>query len=329
MGVAEAPIEREDPVRIHANAKLTPAQRLELAQYVVDGGGKVTQAAAAFRVSRQTAAKWARRYAQEGQAGMADRSSRPRRSPSRTAADRVKVITALRRLGMTHQEISEVSGVAERICGRICRGAGLRSRTPRDLRSANRYERRHPGELHHLDVKKLVRIERPWHRIHGDRRTKVRGAGWEYVHVAIDDHTRVAYAEVLRSETGDETVGFMEGMRALSLVHGVTVQATMSDNGSNDRSTALRAYLESNRIGHIRARPYTPRTNGKAERFVRTLVDRSAYVRPYSRSDERSAVLRNFLRWYEHQRPHGGLNRQTPIGRLAAADDNNVVTDYT
>lgn len=329
MGVAEAPIEREDPVRIHANAKLTPAQRLELAQYVVDRGGQVGHAAAVFRVSRQTAAKWARRYREEGRAGMADRSSRPQHSPSRTSRERTRLITALRRLGMTHQEISEVSGVAERTCGRICLRAGLRSRTPREARPANRYERRHPGELVHLDVKKLVRIERPGHRFHGDRRTKVEGAGWEYVHVAIDDHTRVAYAEVLRSETGDETVGFMERMRAFFLAHGVTVKAIMSDNGSNYRSRALRTYLERHGIGHIRTRPYTPRTNGKAERFIRTLINRWAYVRPYGHSDERTAVLRNFLRWYNHSRPHGGLNRQTPIGRLAAADDNNVVTDYT
>lgn len=186
-------------MRIHANAKLTPARRLELAQYVVDAGGQVTHAAAVFRVSRQTAAKWARRYREEGRPGMADRSSRPRRSPARTSRERTRLITALRRLGMTHQEISEVSGVAERTCGRICMREGLRSRTPREMRPANRYERRHPGELIHLDVKKLVRIERPGHRFHGDRRTKVEGAGWEFVHVAIDDHTRVAYAEVLSS----------------------------------------------------------------------------------------------------------------------------------
>jgi len=296
---------------------------------VVDTGGQVTQAAAVFRVSRQTAAKWARRYREEGRSGMADRSSRPGRSPSRASRERTKLITSLRRLGMTHQEIAEVSGVAERTCGRICMREGLRSRTPREARPSNRYERRHPGELVHLDVKKLGRIERPGHRIHGDRRTRVRGAGWEFVHVAIDDHTRVAYAEVLSSETGDETVGFMERMLAFFHAHGVEVKAIMSDNGSNYRSKALRAYLERQEIGHIRTRPYTPRTNGKAERFIRTLVDRWAYARPYGHSDERTAVLRNFLRWYNHRRPHGSLNRQTPIGRLAAADDNNVVTDYT
>ncbi len=270
LGGAEEPIERWDPVRIYANAKLTPAQRLELAQYLVDGGGRASHAATAWCVSRQTAAKWARRYVEEGRAGMADRSSRPVRSPSRTAVDRVKVITALRRLGMTHHEISEVSGT----CGRICRGAALRSTTSREVRPANRHERRHPGELVHLDVKNLVRIERAGHRIRGDRRTRVRGAGWEYVHVAIDDHTRVAYAEVLSSETGDETVGFMERMRAFFLAHGVQVKAIISDNGTNYRSKALRAYLDRNGIGHIRTRPYTPRTNGKAERFIRTLVDR-------------------------------------------------------
>jgi transposase InsO family protein len=329
MGVAEAPIEREDPVRIHANAKLTPARRLKLAELIIDHGWQVSSAARAFRVSRQTAAKWARRYRDEGRAGMADRSSRPLRSPMRTTRERTRLITALRRLGMTHQQISEVSGVAERTAGRICLREGLRSATAREVRPANRYERRHPGELVHLDVKKLVRIERPGHRFHGDRRTKVEGAGWEFVHVAVDDHTRVAYAEVLTSETGDETVGFMERMRTFFEAHGVTVKAIMSDNGSNYRSKTLRNYLERHGIGHIRTRPYTPRTNGKAERFIRTLIDRWAYVRPYGHSDERTAALRHFLRWYNHARPHGGLNRQTPIGRLAAADDNNVMTDYT
>jgi transposase InsO family protein len=178
-------------------------------------------------------------------------------------------------------------------------------------------------------VKKLGRIERAGHRIHGDKRTRVRGAGWEFVHVAVDDHTRIAYAEVLSSETGDETVAFIERMRTFFEAHGVTVNAIMSDNGGNYRSTVLRHYLERHRISHIRTRPYTPRTNGKAERFIRTLINRWAYVRPYGHSSERTKALRHFLRWYNHARPHGSLNRQTPIGRLAAADDNNVMTDYS
>ena len=316
-------------MRIHANAKLTPKMRMWLVRRVTSDGVSVTRAASDLGVSRQTAHKWLRRYRQEGEPGLLDRSSRPHESPRMTDPARERLAASLRRIGMTHEQISSVAGISPRTASRACTRQGVRSSRVIDPRPANRYERRHPGEMIHLDVKKLGRIERAGHRFHGERGARTRGAGWEYVHVAIDDHTRIAYAQVLADETAETTVGFLERMRAFFGAHGVDVHEVMTDNGGNYVSRAFHEALVAAGIRHIRTRPYTPRTNGKAGRFIRTLLAEWAYVRPYGHSRERTAVLRNFLRWYNHQRPHGGLNRQTPIGRLAAADDNNVLTGYT
>jgi transposase InsO family protein len=294
----------------------------------------VTAAAEAAGVTERTVYRWLSRFRSEGEAGLMDRSSAPRRIPHRTPAQRVKAIEALRRLRMTAAEIAEllemplstVSAVLTRI------GLGKRSRLE-PPEPPNRYERRHPGELIHVDVKKLGRILKPGHRLTGSRRGQARPyrgakrvglAGWEFVHVAIDDHSRLAYAEVLGDERGDTAVGFLR--RALDWfgTHGVRVQRVMTDNGSPYISGVHAQACRELSIRHLRTRAYRPRTNGKAERFIQTLLREWAYVRLYGNSSERTRALEPFLDRYNWRRPHGSLGHQPPGSRLT-----NVAGNYT
>ena len=318
---------------LHGNAALTPNQRLRLARRVVDQGWSVTEAAAAAEVSDRTARKWARRYRELGEAGMVDRSSAPASQPGATAPERVEAIAALRRLRMTGAEIAEclqmalstVQGILTRI------GLGKLSRLE-PAEPPNRYQRQRPGELVHIDVKKLGRIGHngPGHRVTGDRANgRSRGAGWEYVHVCVDDATRLAYVEVLENEQASSCIGFLKRAVHFYAAHAITVERLMTDNGPGYRSKLHAIACRMLKVKHIRTRPYRPRTNGKAERFIRTLLGGWAYGAIYRSSTERTAALAGWLDFYNRRRPHGSLSHQPPLSRLRQLSGNNVLGSYS
>lgn len=322
-------------MRLHGNARTCPRSRRLLVRRVVDEGWALGAAAEAAGVSARTAAKWLARFRAEGEAGLVDRSSRPRSSPRQTPPDRVHAITILRRLRFTAAEISQtlrmplstVSAVLQRV------GLGKLSRLE-PPEPPNRYQRRHPGELVHIDVKKLARIEGAGHRVHGDRgrQTKRRGdkrIGYEYVHVCVDDATRLAYAEVLADERATTAIGFLRRARIWYRRHGVHIQRVMTDNGACYLSTLHALACRRLRIRHLRTRPRRPRTNGKAERFIRTLLAGWAYGAIYAASQERTDALAGWLHAYNHTRPHGSLGHQPPIRRLQALTVNNVPGSYS
>ena len=313
-------------MKLHGNAALSLNQRRRMVCRVVEQGWSITKAAAAAEVSDRTCSKWVARYRSDGEAGLLDRSSAPGLIPHRTSEDRVEVIVALRRLRMTGAEIALCLGMAlstvSAVLGRVGLGKLSRLEPPEP---PNRYERRHAGELLHVDVKKLGVITGAGHRITGrrdsqnaNRRARRRGApkGWEFVHVCVDDATRLAYVEVLGDEKATTAVGFLTRAVAFYAAHGITVQRVMSDNGSCYRSTLHAFACRTLGIRHLRTRPYRPRTNGKAERFIRTMLAGWAYGAIYATSAERAAALDGWLWTYNHRRPHGALSHKTPIARL-------------
>jgi transposase InsO family protein len=329
-------------MKVHANAPLGPKGRETMVLRVLEQGWSRAQAALAAGVSERTCSKWTARYRAEGRAGLLDRSSAPRSVPHRTADELVEVIVLLRKLRMTGAEIafclamalSTVSAVLLRV------GLGKLSRLE-PPEPPNRYERRHAGELLHVDVKKLARIPegRAGHRVHGNRALQRsprkrdaagvdrRRVGWEYVHVCVDDATRLAYVEVLGDEKATTAVGFLQRAVAFYRRHGITVQRVMSDNGACYRSTIHAFACRALGIRHLRTRPYRPRTNGKAERFIRTLLGGWAYGAIYGSSHERTAALDGWLWTYNHRRPHGALSHKPPIARLHEL--NNVPGSYS
>ena len=317
-------------MRLHANATTCPKSRLLLCRRVIDEGWSRAEASTAAGLSERTAAKWLARYRAEGVAGLIDRSSAPKTSPTRVPEDRIATIAGLRRLRMTAAEIAEcltmpistVSAVLLRI------GLGKRSRLE-PFESPNRYERRHAGELIHVDIKKLGMIGRPGHRVMRSResRYRTRGAGWEFVHVAVDDATRLAYVEVLESEKASSAIGFLRRAVRFFDGYGVRVQRVMTDNGSAYRSAVHALACRRLGIRHLRTRPYRPRTNGKAERFIRTMLGGWAYGAIYRDSWHRRHALEGWLDFYNHRRPHGSLGRHPPAERLAQLV-NNVSGSY-
>jgi transposase InsO family protein len=297
---------------------------------VLEEGWTLAQAAAAAGVSVRTLSKWLRRYREEGEDGLLDRSSAPRSVPARTPEERVAVVAALRRLRMTAAEIAEtlsmpVSTVST-VLSRIGLGKLSRLEPPEP---ANRYERRRPGELLHVDVKKLGRIGRPGHRVNGDRRTRTRGIGWEFVHIAIDDATRLADVEVLDDEKATTATGFLRRAVAHFAAYGIRVERVITDNGSAYVSLLHRLACKALGRKHLRTRPYRPRTNSKAERFIRTLLAGWAYAAIYRDSDERRRALASWLDYYNRRRPHGSLSHQPPLHRLEALRRNNLAGSYT
>jgi transposase InsO family protein len=323
-------------MKVHANAPLGPKGRLTMVLRVIEQGWSVTEAAAAAGVSDRTCSKWIARYRAEGEAGLLDRSSAPRSIPHRTADDVVEVIVLLRRLRMTAAEVAFCLGMALSTVSAVLLRVGLgklsRLEPPEP---PNRYERRHPGELLHVDVKKLGVISGIGHRISGQRqsqnatrRARRRGApkGWEFVHVCVDDATRLAYVEVLADEKATTAVAFLNRAITFYASHGITVKAVMSDNGACYRSTIHAFACRALGIRHLRTRPYRPRTNGKAERFIRTLLAGWAYGAIYSSSHERAQALDGWLWTYNHRRPHGALSHKTPIARLNEL--NNLAGSY-
>ena len=317
-------------MKLHANAKLTPAGRLRLCRRIQDERRSLAEAAEAAGVSERTARKWLARYRAEGPAGLEDRSSRPQRSPRATAPERRRAVIGLRRARMSAEEIADCLQMSPRTVSRILARAGL-GRLPRldPTEPANRFETPRPGQLVHIDVKKLGRIERAGHRVHGDRAIRARGAGWERLHVAIDGASRLAYAEVLADERKQTCCAFLERALTWFAAQGITVERILTDNGSAYRSHLHRQTCAALGIRHSRTRPYRPRTNGKAERFIKTLTEGWAYGAIYGSSAERTGALASWLRFYNHQRPHSALNRQTPAARLAWLLGNNVMAHHS
>jgi transposase InsO family protein/transposase len=322
-------------MKLHANAALSLRQRERMVLRVVEHGWALTQAAAAAEVSARTCSKWVARYRADGLLGLLDRSSAPTVVANRTDEHTIQAIAALRRLRFTGPEIAElldrplstVSGILTRI------GMGRLGRL--GLEPVERYERERPGELVHIDVKKLGRIQggaghRMTGRRHynptftdrdGKRRTTV---GYSYVHVAIDDCTRLAYAEVLDDEKATTAIAFLARALAFYRRHGITVERVMTDNGSAYRSTIHAIACRTLGIRHLRTRPHRPQTNGKAERFIRTMLAGWAYGALYGSNRERTAALDGWLWTYNHRRRHSAIGRQPPITRL-----NNLLGSYT
>ena len=305
---------------MHQNARTTRHRRMLMIERL-QGGWTVPAVAAALGVDPKTVRKWRDRYAAEGAAGLRDRSSRPHHSPTRLDAGVAAEIEALRRQRLSGPAIARRLGRPVSTIGAVLRRRGLgRLAALEPKPPVIRYERAHPGELIHLDIKKLGRIAGLGHRITGDRRgqSAKRGTGWEYLHVAIDDASRLAYTEVLPNERKESATAFL--VRALCWFerHGVTVARVMTDNGSAYRSTLFRQTCAAAEARHLRTRPYTPRTNGKAERFIQTCLREWAYASPYQSSDERTQAMPAWLCDYNTQRPHSALDGKPPISRLAA-----------
>jgi transposase InsO family protein len=308
-------------MKIHANARTCPNSRRLLVKRIEEESWSLMVAAEAAGISERSARKWLSRWRSEGEAGLLDRSSAPKRVPSRLPADRVAAIEALRRLRMTAAEIAEVLGMAlstvSRWLARI--GLGKRSRLA-PPEPPNRYERKRPGELIHVDVKKLAVIAKgAGHRISGNRGPgqRARGAGWEFVHVCVDDATRLAYVEVVSDEKGKTAAAFLRRATAWFAAMGITVERVLSDNGACYRSSIHAEACRELGMRHLFTRPYRPRTNGKAERFIQTLQNRWAYGAIYGSSAERTAALPSWLDHYNFKRRHGSLGHQSPAARLA------------
>jgi transposase InsO family protein len=316
-------------MKLHRNAATCPNSRALIARRVLEEGWTRTAAAEAAGVSVTTVRRWVRR-AQAGER-LVDRCSAPRRIPHRTPLRLVKAIEALRRLRMTGAQIAEVLGLPLSTVSAWLKRIGLGKRSRLEPpEPPNRYERRHPGELVHVDIKQLGRISvrGAGHRVIASRKSqgdhRRRRTGFEYVHVMVDDHSRLAYAEVLEGLRAQHAIAFLRRAVAWFAERGVTIKAVMSDNGSCYRSHSHRAALNELGLRHLMIQPYRPRTNGKAERFIKTLIEEWAWERIYGSSAERKAALPLFLDRYNFRRPHGSLSKQPPATRV-----NNLVGNYT
>jgi len=309
-------------MNIHKNARLTPLGRERIVLQVL--GGKTPEAAGrAAGVCPRTVRKWVARYRSEGLAGLADRSSRPHRLYRPTPAAIVEKVETLRRQRWTGKQIAAEVGVSPATVSRILRRLGLnRIAALEPAEPVRRYEREHPGELIHIDIKKLGRFDRVGHRITGNRQSNSRGIGWEFVHVCIDDASRLAFSRILPDEKKESAVAFLHAAVAYYQSLGVTVARVMTDNGPCYKSFDFRDACRDLGLRHIRTRPYTPKTNGKAERFIQTCLREWAYAQAYPTSDRRAEELPIWLHRYNWHRPHGSLKSKPPISRLAQTEDN-------
>jgi transposase InsO family protein len=309
----------------HKNAPLTPKGRDAMVRSVTEGSLSKAAAARRFNTTPKTVAKWVKRFRAEGVDGLRDRSSRPHSLPSQTPPATCATVEALRRQRHTGKQIAAEVEVSPATVSRILRRLGLnRMRDLEPAEPVRRYEREQPGEIIHIDIKKLGRFDRIGHRITGDRtgQSNRRGVGWEFVHVCIDDHSRVAFSQIKPDEKADSAVPFLKAAVAYYKSFGVTVTRVMTDNGSCYKAFAFRDACRDLGIKHLRTRPYTPKTNGKAERFIQTALREWAYAQAYPTSDCRADQLPVWLRQYNWHRPHGGIKSQTPISRLGLSEDN-------
>ncbi len=325
-------------MKLHANARTCPNSRRLLVLRIVGECWSVAAAAEAAGVTERTAYRWLARWRAQGERGLLDRSSAPKRIPHKLGPERVEAIAALRRLRMTAAEIAELVAMAISTVSVWLKRIGLGKRSRLEPpEPPNRYELSRPGQLVHVDVKKLGRISHKGagHRVTGHKRSQFkvrdrgagrRSTGFEFVHVMVDDHSRLAYAEVFQGqgENARQAVAFLRHGIAFFAEHGIQVERVMSDNGSGYISTAHAIACRTLGIRHTRIRPYRPRTNGKAERFIKTLLEEWAYVRIYGSSKEREHQLAPYLKRYNYQRPHGSLAKKPPASRLT-----NVLGNYS
>jgi transposase InsO family protein len=311
-------------MNIHKNARLTPIRREEMALSVIEGGSSKAHAARIYGVSAKIVARWVERYEAEGSAGMVDRSSRPTVIPGMTDQAVADRIAALRRRRLTGKHIALEVGVSPATVSRVLKRAGLsRLKDIEPAEPVRRYEREHPGDMIHIDIKKLGRFEQVGHRITGDpQQGKSRGVGWEFVHVCIDDASRVAFSQILPNERKESAVAFLKAAIVYYESLGITVARVMTDNGSCYRSKAFAKACRDLGLKHVRTKPYTPKTNGKAERFIQTALREWAYAIAYPTSQRRAAELPVWLHRYNWHRPHSSLKSKTPISRLALTEDN-------
>jgi transposase InsO family protein len=311
-------------MNLHSNARTTPRSRAEMVRRMQSGEAART-VAAAFGVDVKVARKWKARSEAEGRAGLEDRSSRPRRLRNPTPAQTVEQIVVLRRQRFTGKQIAQQVGVSPATVSRVLRRARLsRAKDLDPPPPVVRYEREKPGELIHIDIKKLGRFQQPGHRVTGNKHkpSRYRGSGWEYVHVCVDDASRIAYSQILPSESKSCAITFLKAALAYYRSLGVTVQRVMTDNGGCYRSNAFQKACRQLGLKHKFTKPYTPRTNGKAERFIQSALREWAYAKTYLSSDQRADELPTWLHRYNWHRPHGGIESQTPISRLRLDRDN-------
>jgi transposase InsO family protein len=313
-------------MNIHKNARLTVKGR-ELVIERLQRGERACDVACAMGVNVRTIYKWHRRYRDHGLSGLQDRSSRPLRSPKRTSKAREKQVIALRKERRIYDRIADQTGLSRATVGRILVRHGLnRWRDLEPAEPVRRYERKTPGEIIHMDIKKLGKFNRMGHRITGDRhgQSSARGIGWEFVHVAIDDHSRLAFSQVRESERKECAIAFLTAMVAYYNGLGIKIDRVMTDNGSCYRSGAFNKLCQALGIRHIYTKPYTPKTNGKAERFIQSSLREWAYARAYHTSEQRKHELPHWLHHYNWHRPHAGIKRRTPISR-SGLDLNNLM----
>ncbi len=308
-------------MEIHGNARLCPFQRQLICTRVRDEGWKVIDAANAAGCSERTAHKWLARY--DAGEPMTDRSSRPHHSPTKTSAETEAVIETLRRLRMTGPEIAVKLDMPLSTVTLVLKRVGLNRLSKLEPpEPPNRYCRRHPGELIHIDIKKLGRFSKPGHRVTGrGPGHHTHRAGWEAVHVCVDDTSRVAYVEVLPDQTASTCVGFLDRAIAWFAERGITIERVMTDNGSGYVSKLWSAHCRQIGVRHLRTKPYRPRTNGKAERFIQTMLREWAYAAVYQTSEQRHQALGPWVWRYNHQRLHSALGHKTPISRLHQEDE--------
>ena len=312
----------------HHNARLTVHSREQLAKKVLAGELSLNEAAASFKLSRQTAAKWVRRFRQGGSQALRDLSSRPHRSPRATSSELVSRVECLRRQRWTGVRIAQTSGLSRATISRIL--TRLQLNTLQQLEPPVpivRYEHPAPGDLLHIDIKKFARIAKPGHRLTGNPQDETRGAGWEFLYVAIDDHSRIAFTAMLPDETAASSCDFLRQAVAYFARLGITVRRIMTDNGPCFYAHRFAHTCRALDLKHIRTRIYTPRTNGKAERFIQTAIREWAYARLYHNSAERLSWLAPWTHQYNWHRPHAGLNQKPPITR-SGLDVNNLLRHH-
>lgn len=314
---------------IHKLARTTPASREAMVKKVTEQGYTLKRAAACFNVSAKTAAKWVRRYRAGGAAEMRDRSSRPGRLYRPTLPELAERVRGLRRQRWSGYRIALETRLSRATVSRILRRSKLsRLRDLEPRPAVVRYEHAAPGDLVHIDIKRLARIARPSHRVTGDRRDKVPGIGAEYVHIAVDDHSRIAFAAIYPDETRASSLDFLRRALDFYAGFGIRTRAVLTDNGVSYRSHAYGERCRSLGLKHRRTRPYTPRTNGKAERFIKTALNEWAYAFTYQNSAEREKHLAGWIHQYNWHRPHAALKLQTPISR-APLHRNNLLLLHT
>jgi len=307
----------------HKNARLTFIRRMQLVRSILDQDLDPAIAAAQQGVSAPTARKWLGRFLAEGEAGLVDRSSRPRRSPRSINPSQALLIVELRHRMLTQARIARSVGVSVATVSRVLKRAGISKLS--DLMPAEpivRYEHANPGDLLHIDTKKLGRIERLGHRITGDPRDNTNGAGWEYLFVGVDDHARIGFTQMHRHEEGRNAAAFLRAAVAYFASLGVTLRRVLTDNGSIFRSKRFRNACQRLGIQHRFTRPYRPQTNGKAERFIQSALREWAYGIPYNHSRERIAMLERWIHHYNWHRPHQGIGGLAPISRLRRPRNN-------